>query len=442
VSKKQDPKKLAAAVARLRALGPWSGGPVAPQSDPREAALAAISALCRGESPDPLPDHPAVRAVADLRALVATQVKDVLQSGVQRARAERAERERDAARAEAHDRGQKLDHFRAEYDAARAKVTGLEREITDLRTEIASICDWGHDPRARVADVEEENRVLREDGHRLRRIEASRGEVIAGLETRVEELVREVAAERAMSRMTDAEEARFGHQIETDRDLLRAELAKTHTKLTAERAAHEALRARVAEIEAQLAECVRSWGVTDAALDATRVQRDTATAAHEALRERVRAIRCNACEGHKSFGLSISAEGGLVRNGLYPCTDCAGTGVHPEARKALGDAEEAAHEALRGGLRAYQDIRNERAAQDAQWGGPSHDDEHDAGDWLFYVGKQLDKARSAAVRCESDKSREALVKIAALAVAAIESQDRQTSAAAASKPNTVGWGGK
>lgn len=67
------------------------------------------------------------------------------------------------------------------------------------------------------------------------------------------------------------------------------------------------------------------------------------------------------------------------------------------------------------------DIAAERRAQDAQWGGPEHDDQHAGADWLRYIRKQVDRAESARTLSEG---RSRFVKIAALAVAAIEHHDR------------------
>lgn len=105
----------------------------------------------------------------------------------------------------------------------------------------------------------------------------------------------------------------------------------------------------------------------------------------------------------------------------------------------------------------YREVREERRAQDAKWGGPTHDDEHVERDWLDYIhGKLLavpEHFRSrgelrgacpqpwAADYEEQTKRlaerpphliaaaraayRRRLVHIAALAVAAIQSHDRQ-----------------
>jgi hypothetical protein len=65
------------------------------------------------------------------------------------------------------------------------------------------------------------------------------------------------------------------------------------------------------------------------------------------------------------------------------------------------------------------DISAEREAQDAKWGGSDHDDDHADSDWLCYIRKH-------AARAEESHAvfRQQMVRIAALAVAAIESFDR------------------
>ncbi len=67
-----------------------------------------------------------------------------------------------------------------------------------------------------------------------------------------------------------------------------------------------------------------------------------------------------------------------------------------------------------------QQINGERYLQDLEWGGPEHDDEHEPDDWTEYLLDQVYRAES-----ENNRGyRERLVKIAALAVAAMESFDR------------------
>lgn len=77
-------------------------------------------------------------------------------------------------------------------------------------------------------------------------------------------------------------------------------------------------------------------------------------------------------------------------------------------------------------------ILRERAAQDSQWGGAAHDDKVNYPcDWLSYIDKQIEKSiRETAPMVTGSKpyneaTRARLVKIAALAVAGIESMDRK-----------------
>ncbi len=65
----------------------------------------------------------------------------------------------------------------------------------------------------------------------------------------------------------------------------------------------------------------------------------------------------------------------------------------------------------------FKRIKEERARQDAQWGGGRHDGEHNLHDWCDYISKQVYKLRA---RPTSDEAMERLIKIAALAIAALE----------------------
>jgi hypothetical protein len=69
----------------------------------------------------------------------------------------------------------------------------------------------------------------------------------------------------------------------------------------------------------------------------------------------------------------------------------------------------------------YEDIRAERAKQDEQWGGPEHDDMHTSLEWMHYRRKFEVRVGMSHTR---ERVREQLVKIAALAVAQIQSIDR------------------
>lgn len=72
-----------------------------------------------------------------------------------------------------------------------------------------------------------------------------------------------------------------------------------------------------------------------------------------------------------------------------------------------------------GQVRALVDVLAERGLQDEQWGGPEHDDGHTLVDWRDFIVKQADRSVSS---CDA---RARLVKVAALALAAIESLDRK-----------------
>lgn len=74
-------------------------------------------------------------------------------------------------------------------------------------------------------------------------------------------------------------------------------------------------------------------------------------------------------------------------------------------------------------LDLYGEIKAEWERQDAKWGGPGHDDAHSNFDWIVYLTKHVGKA----VSWPFDKSRfrTQMVRVAALAVAAIEWADRR-----------------
>jgi hypothetical protein len=66
----------------------------------------------------------------------------------------------------------------------------------------------------------------------------------------------------------------------------------------------------------------------------------------------------------------------------------------------------------------FTEVAQERERQDRQWGGPEHDDEHSVLDWAQFIAKQFCLVR------EDANARQRFVKIAALAIAAVESIDR------------------
>lgn len=72
----------------------------------------------------------------------------------------------------------------------------------------------------------------------------------------------------------------------------------------------------------------------------------------------------------------------------------------------------------------YYEIDRERERQDTQWGGPSHDDEWDERDWETTIQKHV-RRLTGGLGQPLDDYRSRLVKIAALAVAAVEAHDRR-----------------
>jgi hypothetical protein len=76
------------------------------------------------------------------------------------------------------------------------------------------------------------------------------------------------------------------------------------------------------------------------------------------------------------------------------------------------------------GFRVLSEIADERRRQDELWGGSYHDDEHGEYEWIDIIDHYVDQARFAT-RSPAKDYRTELVKVAALAVAAIESYDRK-----------------
>lgn len=81
----------------------------------------------------------------------------------------------------------------------------------------------------------------------------------------------------------------------------------------------------------------------------------------------------------------------------------------------------------------FEEIKAERARQDKQWGGPEHDDQHMPYRWFEFIRKQIRRYTPDAKKYSGFSSddlvkviRARLVRIAALAVAGIESIDRKT----------------
>ena len=96
------------------------------------------------------------------------------------------------------------------------------------------------------------------------------------------------------------------------------------------------------------------------------------------------------------------------------------------AERARSAALQAENERMREVQGVLLEVVDERIAQDRQWGGPDHDDEHDAFEWCSYIRKQLTyvnteaKAQGGAITF-----RKRMLKVAALAIAGIQASDRR-----------------
>lgn len=94
-----------------------------------------------------------------------------------------------------------------------------------------------------------------------------------------------------------------------------------------------------------------------------------------------------------------------------------------------GDLATASADGFRDGVKhatetmnpVFAEVAAERLRQDEQWGGAKHDDGHESADWWEFILHQYQNVNAQT-------HRERLVKVAALAVAGIESFDRQAKA--------------
>lgn len=71
---------------------------------------------------------------------------------------------------------------------------------------------------------------------------------------------------------------------------------------------------------------------------------------------------------------------------------------------------------------AFSVIRDERSYQDRKWGGPQHDAGHNPSDWTGYITVYL--AKYVHWDATPEERKEAITKVAALAVAALEAEIR------------------
>jgi hypothetical protein len=76
--------------------------------------------------------------------------------------------------------------------------------------------------------------------------------------------------------------------------------------------------------------------------------------------------------------------------------------------------------------RIFFEIAAERRRQDARWGGAGHDDKHSLADWIRFIGHQYEIYFDLHQSIRGpERTLLRLVKIAALAVAGIQSIDRR-----------------
>lgn len=73
----------------------------------------------------------------------------------------------------------------------------------------------------------------------------------------------------------------------------------------------------------------------------------------------------------------------------------------------------------------YEEIYDERAKQDAEWGGPLKDDDNSSNDWVACIAKHV--GRAVTLPGDRGNFRKQMIRVAALAVAAIEWCDRRES---------------
>lgn len=82
-------------------------------------------------------------------------------------------------------------------------------------------------------------------------------------------------------------------------------------------------------------------------------------------------------------------------------------------------------------LRVFREVEQRRLAQDAQHGGPDHDDKHPAEEWIGLIDYHNQKSMpmAGADNIAWAEYRSAMLDVAALAVAAIEVIDRKAAKA-------------
>lgn len=87
----------------------------------------------------------------------------------------------------------------------------------------------------------------------------------------------------------------------------------------------------------------------------------------------------------------------------------------------------------------FAEINAEREAQDIAHGGPASDDTHSLNDWIAILARHVGLAASDGAAEDRARCRRQLIRVAAVAVAAAEAMDRQSSDMVAGK-HTPGSG--
>ena len=78
--------------------------------------------------------------------------------------------------------------------------------------------------------------------------------------------------------------------------------------------------------------------------------------------------------------------------------------------------------------KVYDEVLAERCAQDAEHGGPETDDRHSLNDWIAIAARHLGLATNDKAVETPSRFRRQMIRLAALAVAAVESFDRKRTA--------------
>ncbi len=216
----------------------------------------------------------------------------------------------------------------------------------------------------------------------------------------------------------------------------------------------DAVRAKVRELEHRLGEAGEQYGIA-------RFEEDKL---HSEV-ERLRASREEARAERDEFGRDVerlTEERAILSakiasfEPLLEALHCADRQELPRDLadrvtayvKALPETKDARPQSPRPSV--YDEIRAERAAQDAKWGGPQHDDTHKPMEWAVYIAAHTARALGGSILVREETTqcvltlqcplvgspyfRRQMTRVAALAVAAIESYDRARSTAVPSAP--------